>query len=302
MRTTQLRQADLNLLIVFAVMAEERNISRAATRLGLTQPAMSRAMQRARDMFRDDLLVRTRGTFQPTPLGQRLLRELEVILPRLDQLLTGTGFDPTKEELTFRITATDYGSSLVCEPLCQEFLPKDSKITFRFVPRSDTEFDELEHGQLDLVLRADDGKAPASLSSEFLFDEEFVCVMAKELPYSRRLTLKQYLSERHIGMSGAQSLPERSLALAGAKRNCAMMVPYFTAAISAVAGTNFVATVPRRIAESEAHRPDVKILKAPQEFAPFRYMMFWHPRMNTDAAHSWLRSAMKTVGQKIGSK
>jgi DNA-binding transcriptional LysR family regulator len=302
MHTTQLRQADLNLLIVFAVMAEERNVSRAATRLGLTQPAMSRALQRARDMFRDDLLVRTRGTFQPTPLGQRLLRELEVILPRLDQLLSGTGFDPAREELTFRISATDYGSSMVCEPLCQKFLPKDSKITLNFVPRSDSEFDQLEHGQLDLVLRVDDGKAPSNLASEFLFDEEFVCVMAQELPYSRRLTLKQYLSERHIGVSGAQSLPERSLALAGVKRNCAMMVPYFTAAISAVAGTNFVATVPRRIAASEAHRPGVKILKAPAEFIPFRYMMFWHPRMNTDAAHTWLRSAMKTVGQTIDTK
>ena len=299
MHTKQLRQADLNLLIVFAVMAEERSISRAAVRLGLTQPAMSRAMQRAREMFRDDLMVRTKSGFKATPLGQRLLRELELMLPRLDQLLSGSGFDPTREELTFRITATDYGSSLVCEHLSRDSLPRESKVTFQFVPRSENEFEALEHGQVDLVLHADDGKAPANLCSQALFRESFVCVVAIELPFASRITFREYLLERHIGMSGAQTLLERSLATAGLKRNCAVIVPYFTAAISAVAGTNFIATVPRRIAEQEVHRPGIKILQAPKEFKEFRYMMYWHTRMNTDASHIWLRSVITAAGDKI---
>src|SRR6267143_767240 len=94
MRITHLRQADLNLLIVFAALAEERNVTRAASRLLLSQPAVSRSLQRLREMFHDDLLIRTSSGYEPTPKGQRLLHELESTLPRLDRLLTGAEFDP----------------------------------------------------------------------------------------------------------------------------------------------------------------------------------------------------------------
>src|SRR5260370_35050426 len=94
MRTTHLRQADLNLLVVFTVLAEERNVTRAAARLLLRQPAVSRALQRLRDMFHDDLLIRSSSGYEPTPKVQRLLHELETALPRLDQLLTGVGLHP----------------------------------------------------------------------------------------------------------------------------------------------------------------------------------------------------------------
>src|SRR5258706_15127033 len=108
MHITQLRQADLNLLIVFTVLAEERNVTRAAARLALSQPAVSRALQRLRDMFHDDLLVRSAEGYEPTPKGQRLLQELESTLPRLDRLLSGSDFDPASEETTFRIALTDH--------------------------------------------------------------------------------------------------------------------------------------------------------------------------------------------------
>src|ERR1700745_3615062 len=91
MRVTQLRQADLNLLIVFTVLAEERNVTRAAARLFLSQPAVSRALQRLRDTFHDDLLIRTANGYEPTPKGQRLLQELATMLPRLDRLMAGGG-------------------------------------------------------------------------------------------------------------------------------------------------------------------------------------------------------------------
>jgi hypothetical protein len=95
MRITHLRQADLNLLVVFTALAEERNVTRAAARLLLSQPAVSRALQRLREMFRDDLLIRTPSGYEPTPKGERLLRELSTTLPRLDRLLSGAEFDPT---------------------------------------------------------------------------------------------------------------------------------------------------------------------------------------------------------------
>src|SRR3979411_1188043 len=120
MRIAQLRQADLNLLVVFAVLAEERNISRAATRLLLSQPSVSRALQRRRDTFHDDLLVRTAKGYQPTPQGERLLQELEIMLPKLDRLISGSTFDPVTEHCSFRIAATAPAPSTIAPLLCCE--------------------------------------------------------------------------------------------------------------------------------------------------------------------------------------
>jgi DNA-binding transcriptional LysR family regulator len=143
MRITQLRRADLNLLVVFTVLAEERNASRAATRLFLSQPAVSRALQRLRDMFHDDLLVRTAAGFEPTLQGQRLIDELEVMLPRLDRLLSGSSFNPEMEQARFRIAATDTVTSIVAPALCREVLPSAKKVFFEFVALRNSGFEEL---------------------------------------------------------------------------------------------------------------------------------------------------------------
>src|SRR4051812_34460952 len=180
MRMTQLRQADLNLLVVFAALAEARSVSRAAEQLLLSQPAVSRALQRLRDMFHDDLLVRGQAGYQPTPLGQRLITELQVMLPRLDRLLTGASFDPNAEEARFRVVVTDNASHVVCPVISRSVLSRASKVTFDFVAWHDGAFEALERGRLDLLLNADDGNLPPHFSSEVLYEDEFVCVVDRE--------------------------------------------------------------------------------------------------------------------------
>src|SRR5262249_31604483 len=129
MRITHLRQADLNLLVVFTALAEERNVTRAASRLLLSQPAVSRALQRLRHMFHDDLLIRTSSGYESTPKGERLLRELATTLPRLDRLLSGGDFDPQTEETTFRVAVTDHASHVLCPLVCQKVLPATGKVS-----------------------------------------------------------------------------------------------------------------------------------------------------------------------------
>src|SRR5713101_6347775 len=97
MRLEKLRQADLNLLVTFAAIAEEKSITAAASRLFLSQPAVSRALQRARAMFRDDLLVRSPHGFELTLRGRKILEELEGLLPRMENLVTPSLFDPVRE-------------------------------------------------------------------------------------------------------------------------------------------------------------------------------------------------------------
>ena len=305
MRTTQLRQADLNLLVVFTVLAEERNVTRAAARLLLSQPAVSRAFQRLRDMFHDDLLIRGASGYEPTPKGQRLLHELESTLPRLDRLLSGVDFDPTTEEASFRIAATDHAAHVVCPVLSRTVLPSARKVSFNFVPLHDAQFEAAEKGRIDLLLVADDGTAPAHFASEVIFEVDFVCVVAKESPFKGALTLKQYLAADHIGINivgGIQTIPERRLSAIGAKRHCPMVVPFHTTAMRSLIGTNLVATVPRSIAKLETSNPAVRIVKAPAPLGTFKYLMAWHPRMKTDAAHIWLRSTIRQVGEAMSSK
>jgi DNA-binding transcriptional LysR family regulator len=305
MRTTQLRQADLNLLVVFTVLVEERNVTRAAARLLLSQPAVSRAFQRLRDMFHDDLLIRGASGYEPTPKGQRLLHELESTLPRLDRLLSGVDFDPTTEETSFRIAATDHAAHVVCPVLSRTVLPSARKVSFNFVPLHDAQFEAAEKGRIDLLLVADDGTAPAHFASEVIFEVDFVCVVAKESPFKGALTLKQYLAADHIGINivgGIQTIPEKRLSAIGAKRHCPMVVPFHTTAMRSLIGTNLVATVPRSIARLEASNPALRIVKAPAPLGTFKYLMAWHPRMKTDAAHIWLRSTIRQVGEAMSSK
>jgi DNA-binding transcriptional LysR family regulator len=179
MRIKHLRQADLNLLIVFTALAEERNVTRAAERLMLSQPAVSRALQRLRDMFHDDLLVRTSSGYEPTPKGERLLHELEATLPRLDRLLSGTDFDPVTEETSFQIAATDHATHALCPVLCRSVLALAGKVSLNFVPLHDGQFEAMEKGRLDLLLISDEDYAPAHFVKEAIF-EVVLCVCSGE--------------------------------------------------------------------------------------------------------------------------
>src|ERR1700733_13876216 len=229
MRLTQLRQADLNLLVVFAVMAEECNVSRAASRLLLSQPAVSRALQRLRELFHDDLVVRTALSYELTPQGQRLMQELEVMLPRLDRLMSGGEFDPMKEVARFKIAVTDYAASVFAPLLCREVLPVSPKVTLELNGWRSDRFEALSRGSLDLVLD-EEGVMPSPLQRLELYEEEFVCVVASGRARGDRLTLKQYLDGEHIGIStlgASQTVPDDRLAVLGHKRNVVVHLPYF---------------------------------------------------------------------------
>jgi DNA-binding transcriptional LysR family regulator len=154
---------------------------------------------------------------------------------------------------------------------------------------------------LSSTLIDDDGYLPPRFASEVIFDDSFSCVAAKESKHPGVLTLKQYLAADHVGVGiwgELQTLPDKRLAGIGAKRRCPIWVPYFTAAVR-VPGTHLLATVPSRIAGFESNNPSLRILKPPDVMGRLSYLMAWHPRMNTDAAHVWLRRAIRETGKAL---
>lgn len=302
MRLTQLRQVDLNLLVVFAALAEERSVTRAAARLALSQPALSRAFQRLRDVFHDDLLIRSSTGYTPTPRGQRLMEELTVLLPRVDRLLGGATFDPAAEAATFRVAASDNATQVLCPPLTRLLLPYSERVFVQFVALHEGTFDAMERGRLDLVLNANDGHTPDRFHREVIYEDDFVCVVAKEHRVARRLTLTQYLARPHVAvgvMAGRPTIQQQRLAALGHPFKPAVEVPHFTAAMRCVPGTELIATVPTRLAALERHNPAIKIVEPPDEMVGFPYLMIWHPRLHTDTAHVWLRAMVRSAGAAL---
>src|ERR1700686_5322545 len=267
MRTTHLRQADLNLLVVFTAIAEERNITRAASRLLLSQPAVTRTRQKLRDTSHDDLLIRTSTGYEPTPTGQRLLQDLATMLPRLDRLMAGGDFGPASEDASFRIAATAPAASLLVPPLYTSVLPKRTKVEFSFVPLHAGQYEALEKGRLDLVLNADHETATVHLSKEVIFEVDFVCVVSRKSKFARAITLKQYLAAEHVAVDivgGVQTHPDRHLAAIGEKRHCPLVVAQHTVAMRVAAVTEMIATLPSRMAVIKtSNNKATKILEAP---------------------------------------
>jgi DNA-binding transcriptional LysR family regulator len=299
-RLKQLREADLNLLVYLFVLMEEQGISRAAKRMGLTQPSISRALKRLRILFHDELLTRTPMGYEPTQRGQELLDELAVLLPQIERFLSGRTFNPTQDRVSFRICATDNATQLYAPVLCEDIL--DFKLSLTFQPWSDNRFVELERNVLDLVLDAKIGEVPEHLHREILFEDEFVCLAASTSTLSDRLSMKQYLAQPHIGVNvlqGRQTVPELALAAVGKRRKCPISVPYFTVAMKLAQSGPFLATVPRRLALAYADPHKTRVLLPPPEIVGYSYMMYWHPRREHDPQHRWLRQSMKDATARI---
>jgi DNA-binding transcriptional LysR family regulator len=298
MRLEKLRQVDLNLLIIFAVIAEEKSVTKASSRLLLSQPAVSRALQRARSTFQDELVVRSSSGFEPTLRGRKILQELEQVLPKIAGLVAPSVFDPKKERSNFRISGPDNVCAALLPDLCRRYTIERYTVNFDFLPWQAGAVDMLERGELDLILHIDDGLLPSHFSSERLYREDWVCAVARRSKFGERLTLKQYLAAEHLivtTLPGVQNIPDKQLAALGAKRRFSVRIPYFGAALSCLPGTELVLTLTSGMRQMVERNSTLRLVKAPHELRSFHFLMVWHPRLATDARHTWLREAMRQV-------
>jgi len=216
--------------------------------------------------------------------------------------MAGGDFDPSTEEATFRIAATDHAALLLVPPLYKSVLSKPTKVDFSFVLLHAGQYDALEKGRLDLVRNADHDTSAFHLNKEVIFEVDFVCVMARKSRFKRAITLKQYLAAEHVAVDiigRVQTHPDKHLAAIGEKRRCPLVVAQHAVAMRVAAVTDMIATVPRRMALLEAPKRVTKILEAPAALGSFKYVMIWHERMQTDAAHVWLRSTIRELGRRL---
>jgi DNA-binding transcriptional LysR family regulator len=289
---------DLNLLAPLDALLEERHVSRAADRLHMSQPAMSRALRRLRDTFGDELLVRRGANYVLTSKAERVQEQLGSILPRLESLFSEESFDPRSAGQAFRLAATDYVVAVVGAPLLRRILGQSPRSTLRFEAWHHGVFFDVERGALDLVLAG--GVAPPPLRTEEVFKDHYVCALSADHPLAGRirLSIDDYLTCDHVVVdviAGRQGAVDQRLDALGTPRQAAVTVPYHAFAASAVSGTTLVATLPSRFAARLADDGSTRVVGAPVEFDAMTFWMGWHPRVDNDPVQRWLRDMVRTT-------
>jgi DNA-binding transcriptional LysR family regulator len=304
MDPTRLSGFDLNLLVVFDVLMAERNVTRAAKRLGLSQPAVSYSLSRLREGLGDQLLVRTSDGMAPTSRALMLQRQVSEVLDHIGSAIDGrASFDPAKSQRTFVIAATDYVQFVLLGALLRSVRQSAPGVTLKMVPPVKRfPWDELGAGSIDLVLGgADSREVPKGLHRRWVFRDEVVCILRADHPFANeRLTLKRYLELDHVETLPFDSVGAADTALAalGHSRRVVLTVPHFLTAPFLVAQSDCCFTLAYRIAKPLAAAHPICVRQLPFEMPVVTIGAFWHDRVHADPAHQWLRRLVVELAEK----
>ncbi len=292
MSIARLSAADLNLLPVFQVLLEERNVTRAAGRLNLTQPAISRNLARLRQLFNDPLFTRTPKGLSPTPRAEALALQLFHSLQEISLLIEPPLFTPLEAQNTFKIATTDYGTQVLLPAVVSRLRREAPHVDLEIIPWQESLLHQLDQESIDLAI-CTVTDAPAAVHGRGVGDDKFVCVVSAANPLSQRgMDLQTYVRQPHalITMGGARKgAIDYLLEEQGLSRHIALRVPHFVAALSLVAQSDLILTIPFGLAQSCAKHYQLKILPFPMEQRGFTYSIVWHERYMKDVAHVWLR-------------
>jgi DNA-binding transcriptional LysR family regulator len=301
-RFMNFRTFDLNLLRALDALLQETQVSAAARRLNLSQPATSAALARLRNALGDELLVRTGNGMERTALARELRPKVSRVLAEIEQTLSGReAFDPTDSDRCFRIAANDYAVVAVISPLLQQLQRGAPRIAVEILPFEDNFDDRLAEGNYDVVVR-DRWSLRSWRHSETLFQEQYVCVARRDHPrLSRKPTLDQFLTEGHILISPPGRPPgvvDMAIAPLNRARRVMVTLPHFLAAPVVISKRDYVMTIPRRIALQLSQIYDLRVFHPPVRLRGFDVVMAWHPRSEAEAGVIWLRQQVKRAASK----
>lgn len=292
MNVVNFRALDLNLLVTLDALLSERNVTRAAERLHLSQPAVSVQLSKLRAAFGDPLLLPGPRGMRPTARADALRTPLREALDTLQQAVAPAGpFDPAAADQDWRVAASDYAAATVVHPALaglRAMAPGTRLAVVEMVPAQIAR--QAGQGGIDLAFHTLDD-APPGLRQRRLFVERYVLVGRADHPrLRRRPTLAQFCRLEHVIVSpdggGFSGATDEALAAHGLSRRVVLSVPHFLFVPSAVADTDLVAMLPERLATKH---PALRVVEPPVEVPAFELVMLWHERLHRDPAHRWLR-------------
>ncbi len=291
-----IRAVDLNLLKAFDALIRERAVTRAAGRIGLSQPAMSHALSRLRSLFADDLFVRTPNHMEPTARAREIAPLVSAAIEHIEAALNlGIGFDPTKSTGIFTAGMAEYAEVALVGRLAEAFARQAPKATLRLTPLTGAEAaDRLDNSAIDVAvahLRA----LPGHLNSMMLLRDPFALVARRGHPLAAQsLSLEAYAALDHVLVSprgDTSGAVDRALADFGLKRRIALLVATYLALPAVLASSDLVATVPRRTAQQIAAMGEIEIMPLAIDLS-VHVSMAWHRRATSEPAQSWFRSLL----------
>jgi DNA-binding transcriptional LysR family regulator len=286
-----IRNFDLNLLLVFDALMDERNVTRAAERLHLSQPAVSAALNRLRDAFADPLFVRMQRGVLPTPRAIELAHAVKGALGQVENIIDVRRFDPAHSEAVFRIGANDYAQLAVVVPLIRRLAEVAPNIRLEIATLGPNLAEQLERQLIDFAITLFT-EPPKGSHTAMLFRETYICAARKNHSgIGKTLSLDRFCNLPHIAVPSAgprlADPVDEALAALGRKRRVMLKVPNFFILPRMLLDNDFIAVAPERLIQY--FKSTLKALALPIEVPGFSMNLVWHERTHTGVAHAWMR-------------
>ena len=290
----ELKDIDLNLLVVFNQLLTERKVSKVAENLGLGQPAVSNALARLRKLFGDELFLRTSSGMQPTPFADQLAESIGYALGMIHGAINvKNSFDPATSKRSFSVGMTDIGEIYFLPRLMEKIQKVAPSVSISTVRNTAVNLkDSMEAGHIDLAI----GLLPQLKAGFFqrrLFMQQYVCMFKKGHRLDKRKILpSDFFSAGHVAIvSTGTGHGEVDEILDGysPQRKVKLTVPHFVAVGHILQSTDLVATVPERLAEKMAKPFNLKYVAHPIKLPQIAINLFWHAKYHKDPANQWLR-------------
>ena len=295
---------DLNLLVVFDAVMREKHVTRAAKRIGMTQPAVSNALNRLRHIAKDDLFVRSADGVIRTARAIELGPPIRQAINLVENAFDPTSFDPKNSINVFNIAISNYTASILFPKLAEVLEKEAPNIDVRSKQLGDVDLlKELEAANIDFVVAGQQLKETENFISHDLYDEDFVCVMRKDHPLAKKkqLSTKEFAQSKHLMVATtgkAFGFVDYLLEAKGLKRRVAMTVNQFLVAPAIIRQSNMILTVSKRVAE-RFKLDSVKVFPLPLLANPLRLKLIWHKRSDTNPGNKWIRSKIINICKNI---
>lgn len=297
-----IRAVNLNLLNVLDVLLTEQSVTKAAAKIHLSQPAISHALQKLREIFQDQLLLKIARGMQPTTFALEIHEEVKTILAQIENLLNkNEAFDPATSDRNFHLGVNTYSERVLIPPLMQFLSKIDSRIKISLRQVVDETFvTQLENNVIELAI----ARMPVStgkFSSEQLATENYVCLVSEDHPIlSQPITLKNYLAYPHIDTAESEKYPHivnETLKKINKSRPIQLVVDQFLTLPFVLPHTHLIATVITSFADYYTKNFPLKSFPCPLKIPAAEIFQVWHHRHNKDAGHQWLRDFFREAAQ-----
>lgn len=305
MKSIDLAALDLNLLVAFESLFQERSVTVAAQRLYLGQPAMSAALGRLRILFKDDLFIRVGREMQPTTKAMAIAPGIFTALHQIRQTIQSSqDFDPALERRDFALGSTDYTSFVVLPKLISHCYKAAPNLNFRTIGfEKDTVGDLLETGAIDLALGVFPNPPRQTICTP-LFQEHFVGIARKNHPQimQKPISLELFANLPHaLTTIRRDTIGEVDLALAShsLQRRISLTVPHMLVLPSIVASTDLITSLPSRITNYFSKLNEIEVFELPVEIQRWTVSMLWSKLTDKDSASCWLRQTLQMLCKQI---